>query len=159
MRHKARVWTPRALIVTVVLEIVTVGAGMGVPLFAILLGFAIGWWLGRRVLREHAPDARALRGLLSAAVVPTLFTLGLMVVIWLPQIRLLYEWNFDVRKWGIPLLLFEPVPSFWAWMALMVVISPVLQWMAVVVGGVLRMAGQAKPDSEAPALTGQASGD
>jgi len=101
--------------------VITVGIGMGVPIFAILLGFPAGWWVAR---------TRGLRaGLVWGASLAAL-TFAMMAVIWGPKFALLGDPAFDAAAWGIPLVLYTSRASFWGWQALMIVISPVLQFMA-----------------------------
>ncbi len=35
-----------ALLLYAALDVICVGAGMGVPIFCILLGLPVGWWIG-----------------------------------------------------------------------------------------------------------------
>ena len=63
-----------------------------------------------------------------------------MAVIWLPALRLLKLPEADLANFGIPLILYEPLPSFIGWMVLMVLISPFLQVLTTVFGAVLKLA-------------------
>jgi hypothetical protein len=136
----------QALVLLALLEIFCVGAGMGVPAFVILLGFPVGWWLGRRATLDQPTSAMGLRDVLRAALVPSAATLVLMAAIWLPQLRMLADPAFDAAQWGIPLWLYTPMASFVGWMVLMVVVSPVLQLLATVFGAAIAMS---RPVSEA----------
>ena len=141
MRRFYAMKTWKALLLLVVLETLCVGLGMGVPVFAILLGFPVGWWLGRRATLERATSAMSLRDVLVRALVPSAITLAYMVVIWGPQLLRLRDPAFDVATWGIPLWLYTPMASFVGWMALMVVVSPVLQLLTTVFGAYVAMMG------------------
>jgi len=44
---------------------------------------------------------------------------------------------FDAVQFGIPMILYEPKVSFIGWLALMIVISPVLQWLMMLAGAQL----------------------
>jgi len=112
----------------VLADLVAVGMGMGVPAFAILLGFPAGWWLAR---------SRGLRGALRWGGALVAFTFVMMLAIWGPSIRLIADPAFDAAEWGIPLVLYTSAASFWGWQALMIVISPGLQFMAVATGAAL----------------------
>jgi hypothetical protein len=126
-----------------VLEILAVGAGMGVPIFAIVLGLPIGWWLARRHGLGREVTRPVLRDILMAALVASLMTFGLMIAIWAPQFSLLAKPGFDAAKWGIPLILYTSRASFFGWMALMIVVSPVLQLLATVFGAYVTLLAEA----------------
>ena len=118
-RGRGRPW--RRIAALGVLDVFAVGAGMGVPVFAIALGFAAGWWLARRLgLRRALAWSAGLAGL----------TFVMMALIWGPQLTLLADPAFDAAAWGIPLVLYTSRPSFLAWEAAMIVGGPVLQFMA-----------------------------
>jgi len=148
--------TWQTLLLLAGLEALCVGAGMGVPIFAILLGFPVGWWLARRAMTvapAGAPTSpEALRTVFVSALVPCMMTLAFMVAIWLPQLTLLWKPGFDVANWGIPLWLYTPMASFIGWMVLMVVVSPALQLLAAVFGAyVVLMGGSGREDASRPA--------
>ena len=110
---------PLALLALI--DVVAVGLGMGVPAFAILFGFVAGWWVARtRGLRTALTWGAGLAGL----------TLAMMLVIWGTRLGMVNQPGFDAAEWGIPLVLYTSTASFWGWMALMIVVSPVLQFMA-----------------------------
>lgn len=135
--------TWHALLLLAALETLCIGAGMGVPIFAILFGFPVGWWLARRAMAAAPAGAPAspesLRTVFVSALVPCLMTFVFMAAIWLPQLALLSKPGFDVAEWGIPLWLYTPMASFVGWMVLMVVISPILQLLAVIFGAYLTL--------------------
>lgn len=124
-------------------NVFAVGLGMGVPVFAILLGFPVGWWLVRRIQRTAAPAgldaATGLRQLLAWGAGLAVVTLLLMLFIWSAQIPNALDPGFDTAGFGIPLILYTPQASMIGWLVLMIVISPVLQWMAVLTGGALAL--------------------
>lgn len=120
--------------VYLLLDVIAVGMGMGVPIFAIFLGFPAGWYVGRRMMREGPVDAGKLRAMFRTAVATAAPTLAMMAVIWLPTLTLLWKPGFDLSQFGEPMILYGPVASFIAWIVLMVVVSPVLQAMAALVG-------------------------
>ena len=107
------------------IDLICVGMGMGVPIFNILLGFPLGWFLARKFTDE--------RRIFKYSILTSLFTLLVMAVIWLLSM-LLYFFNptKDIANFGIPLILFTPIASFWGWLVLMVVISPFLQLLTTI---------------------------
>jgi len=113
-----------------VVDVLLVGAGMGVPVFAILGGFGLGWYSARRRLRAHEATRSVLLGSLIEACLIAGLTFLQMAAIWGSQVGKIAEPGFESATWGIPLILYTSVASFWGWMALMIVISPVLQLLA-----------------------------
>lgn len=131
------------------LNVFAIGLGMGVPFFAILLGLVVGWWYARHMepVSASAPDVMraALGALLGAAGALAAVTFVLMLVIWGGAIPSAFDPSFDAARWGIPLILYKAQASLIGWLVLMIVISPALQFMAVVTGGVLGLAVRRKP--------------
>ncbi len=133
------------------LDVLAVGMGMGVPIFAILLGFPVGWYVGRRVLREGPVDAGKLLAMFRTAVATAAPTLAMMAVIWLPPLVMLRDPSFDPGRFGQPYFLYDPLLSFIGWIVLMVMVSPVLQAMAAIVGAFAAAAyGAPNPRSTLP---------
>lgn len=126
------------------LNVFAIGLGMGVPFFAILLGFAVGWWYSRHTeaALPAAPDILRvrLRALLAAAAALATVTFVVMLIIWGGAIPSALDPSFDAAAWGIPLILYTSQASAIGWLVLMIVIAPVLQFMAVVTGGVVGLA-------------------
>jgi hypothetical protein len=116
-----------ALGIYVVVDIICVGMGMGVPIFCILLGFLVGWVIARMVTARDEAMREILGRILRYAVVSSAFTGGLMVVIWGRCIPMLFDPASDLANFGIPLILYAPKASFIGWLVLMMVISPFLQ--------------------------------
>jgi len=116
------------------LNVFLIGLGMGVPILAIALGIPVGWHLGRRasdVSREWLGGvtrrAAALAGV-SALV---------LLVVWGPHIPTVLAPGFDAAAWGIPLILYTSRASGIGWMALMIVVSPLLQAALTVTSAVI----------------------
>ncbi len=110
----------RWIIGYIMADIVCVGLGMGVPFFNILLGFPTGWLLSHKLTDQR----KVFKYLLLAA----LFTFFVLATIWLSAMLPYYfDPTKSVANFGEPLILFSPMASFWGWLVLMVVISPLLQ--------------------------------
>ena len=123
-----------------ILDLLAVGAGMGVPIFAIPFGFLTGW-LAPPVLAETAPDLHSLlRRCVVAALLTSAFTFLLMLLIWGPKIGMLFDPAADIAHFGIPQILYQPVASFIGWIVLMVVLSPFLQALAAAFASTVRLA-------------------
>lgn len=118
------------------LDVVMVGGGMGVPIFAILAGFPMGWHSARLRARD-GELAPALAGSLRDGTLVSGLTLLMMAAIWGSQLRLVFQPGFDAAEWGIPLVLYTSTASFWGWMALMIVVSPLLQLLAFSFGSLV----------------------
>jgi hypothetical protein len=116
-------------ILLAVVDVLAVGTGMGVPIFAIAWGVPVGWYAAREAgLFEHREPVRFRRAFLGSAAMAGL-TLAIMAVIWGPQAVRLGDPAFDAAGFGIPLILYTSTASFIGWLVLMIVISPVLQLM------------------------------
>ncbi len=100
---------------------------MGVPFFCILLGFPLGWYIVRSITLNSLPVQSVLRRVLVFSLVAAAFTLLVMLVIWAPVATFLFDPTRDLANIGIPMILYEPLPSFIGWIVLMILISPFLQ--------------------------------
>ena len=115
-----------------VLDVIAVGMGMGVPIFAIMLGFPAGWYVARRIIGDNPVSGERLRTINRIAVGTVLPTLAMMLAIWLPPVLMLRDPGFDPARFGHPHFLYDPLVSFVGWIVLMVVVSPVLQYTATI---------------------------
>jgi len=128
-----------ATLLFVALDTLAVGAGMGVPIFAIAFGFLAGWFMARRALLER-PDLRAaLHRVFGWAAASAAYTLVLMLVIWGPLATMLFNPKADLAQSGVPQILYEPLPSFIGWLVLMILISPFLQLLTTLFAAQLRL--------------------
>lgn len=123
-------WLP--LIIYVVLDIIATGAGMGVPIFCIVLGFPVGWYLTRRYLMMQSELKVALKKALCGSLITSGITFIYMAILWGRAVPMLFNTEFDYANFGIPMVLFDPKASFVGWLALMIVISPSLQLLVTV---------------------------
>jgi uncharacterized protein YacL len=128
------------LLLFLLLDLLAVGAGMGVPIFAILFGFLVGWF-APAVLAATTSDVRQLlRRCMLAALLTSGFTFLLMLLIWGPVARMLFDPRADIAHFGIPMILYEPLASFIGWIVLMILISPFLQALAAAFASSVRLA-------------------
>jgi hypothetical protein len=125
---------PWALGIFVIFDTICVGMGMGVPIFNILFGFVVGWY----VIGMLAPVARDTRGVLEQALRYAAVTAGItfiaMAILWGRCLAMLFDSRVDLAKFGIPMILYEAKASFIGWLVLMIVISPFLQFLTTVFG-------------------------
>lgn len=127
------------LLVFVLLDLFAVGVGMGIPIFAICLGFVAGWFFPSILLNASSNLRQLLRLCLAAACLTSVFTFLLMLIIWGPLTRMLFDPSADIANFGIPMILYEPTASFIGWIVLMIVISPFLQAISSVFTSSLRL--------------------
>ena len=123
----------------IVLDTICVGMGMGVPIFCILFGFLVGWYIVRMVVATTEQIGEVLRKLLPYAAITSASTFVVMTVIWGRCILMLFDPGMDYANFGIPMILYDPKASFIGWLVLMIVISPFLQLLATLFGSHLTL--------------------
>ncbi len=128
------------IILFCLLDILAVGAGMGVPIFAILLGFIIGWRIPPFFISDASDMHIVLRKCLIVSFLTSSLTFLLMIIIWGPITRMLFDPSADLANFGIPLILYDPKASFIGWIVLMIIISPVLQALTTAFSASVRIA-------------------
>ena len=124
----------------VLLDTLCVGVGMGVPIFCIAFGLPVGWAIARRVSGQALPVTATLRSVLKSAALSAGWTLVLMLAIWTPTARMLFDPRADLANFGVPLILYDPRASFIGWLALMILISPFLQLLTTLFAAHLTLA-------------------
>ena len=122
-----------------VLDTVCVGMGMGVPIFCILLGFPVGWYVAGTVATDTAEIRAVLKKLLLSATVTSAITFVEMAVIWGRCVTWLFDPGADYANFGIPLILYDPKASFVGWLVLMIAVSPFLQLLTTLLGAHLTL--------------------
>jgi len=122
------------IIFTIILNVILTGLGMGVPIFNIILSLPIGYYLNKG--RQEDQKLRLQRAL-KISLLLSGCTLLLMLIIWLPALKWLTDPSLDVANFGHPYWLYDPEISFIGWIILMVFISPILQLLGHVFGGVM----------------------
>jgi hypothetical protein len=120
------------VLIYLIADIICAGAGMGVPIFCILLGFLMGWVIIRITLLQTNDLTVILKKSIKYGIVTTLITFLLMVIIWGGAIIAFYHNHYDFKNFGQPLILYDPELSFIGWFVLMIVISPFLQLLTTV---------------------------
>jgi hypothetical protein len=135
------------LLIFAFLDLFCVGMGMGVPIFCILFGFVVGWYIVRRVTLQGENPNNIFKKTFKYAIITSLFTFVVMAILWGPAIKLLFTPGYDFKNFGIPLILFEPKASFIGWLVLMIFISPFLQLLTTIFAAYLTLLGRIKRDS------------
>jgi hypothetical protein len=128
-------------LIFVVLDTICIGMGMGVPIFCILFGFIVGWFIVKYITSTITSVPLIFRRVLLYAVLTSAVSFLWMVVIWGPTISILFDPSKDHANFGIPMILYEPLASFIGWIVLMVLISPFLQLLATIFGSYLALMG------------------
>jgi hypothetical protein len=127
------------LIAFVLLDVVSVGMGMGVPFFTILLGFPVGLFIPAIPAYHTELSPRLLRSIIRISLVISGVTFIILAVLWLPSLSWLFDPARDLSNYGIPMILYEPKASFIGWMVLMVAVSPFLQFLMALFGSITRI--------------------
>ena len=130
-----------ALAIFGLVDIVCMGLGMGVPIFCILFGLPVGWYIARRVATRPFDTRRMLSKMLLGAALTSAFTFVGMALLWGRCIVMLFDPTADLANFGVPLILYEPVASFIGWLVLMIVISPFLQLLMTLFGSHVTLLG------------------
>lgn len=121
------------IISIIVIEVICAGMGMGVPIFNIISGFPLGWFLANQLTRDTHEILKSQRKVFNYALMASAFTFLLMVIIWgMAAVSFIFDPTIDKANFGEPLILFTPVASFYGWLVLMIVISPFLQLLSTI---------------------------
>jgi hypothetical protein len=105
---------------------------MGIPIFCILLGFPVGWYIARRLTGSQSNLKEKLDIILKYSVYTSSTTFIWMLIIWVPISTMLLNPNSDFANFGIPMILYDPKISFIGWIMLMIFISPFLQLLTTI---------------------------
>ncbi len=128
-----------ALLIFVFLDLVCAGLGMGVPIFCILLGLPVGWYIAQRIATQPFGIKAMLGRTLTGAALTSGFTFVGMMLLWAPWSAILFDPAANLESLGAPLILYEPLASFIGWLVLMIVISPFLQLLLTLFGSHLTL--------------------
>jgi len=128
----------------IVLDVICIGLGMGVPFFCILLGFVVGWFLVRYITFKISEPPQVFYKVLQYAGMTCAFTFIAMLVLWAPLSSYLFDPAKDLANTGIPMILYEPQASLIGWIVLMVFISPFLQLLTTLFSAYLSLLGWMK---------------
>ncbi len=118
-----------AFILYVIADFICIGAGMGVPIFSLFLGFPVGWYAARCSANRGDSEFRSLRHVMSVALITSSVTGAAMFLIWGRCIPMIFDKTYDFANFGHPMILYDPWYSFIAWLVLMILISPFLQFL------------------------------
>lgn len=116
----------------ILIDIICAGAGMGVPIFCILLGFPLGFYITKRITLTNNHSHLLYDKILKISFLASAFTFFQMVVIWGRTIPMLFDPSSDFKNFGHPFILYDPKISFIGWFILMIFISPFLQLLTTI---------------------------
>jgi len=120
------------VVLYILADIICVGAGMGVPIFCIVLGFPLGWFIARRTIVSAQDPHSINKTILKLSFRASAFTFLLMIVVWGKTIPMLFNPRSDFQNFGHPFILYDPKISFIGWLVLMIFISPFLQLLTTI---------------------------
>jgi hypothetical protein len=120
------------LVIFIVLDLFCIAMGMGVPIFCILFGFPMGWYIAKRITFNPENMNIIFRKIFVYAIITSFFTFFIMSIIWGNTISMLFNPSADFKNFGIPLILYDPKLSFMGWLILMILISPFLQLLTTI---------------------------
>lgn len=115
-----RLNTKVVFIIFIILDLFCVAMGMGVPIFSILFGFPIGWYIAKKAILNSEDVNYILKKILQYTLVTSTFTFFIMSILWGRTISMLFDSNPDLKNFGIPLILYDPKISFIGWLFLMI---------------------------------------
>jgi prolipoprotein diacylglyceryltransferase len=124
--------TKTGVILYILIDIICMGMGMGVPVFCILLGFLSGWYITQRVSVSTEPLYQKYYQIFKYSLMTVIFTFILMLVVWGRTIPMLFNPSTDFQNFGHPFILYDPKMSFIGWSILMILISPFLQLLTTI---------------------------
>lgn len=120
------------IILYILIDLICVGAGMGVPIFCILLGFPLGWYITQRVAASTEQLYQKYCQIFKFSLLATIFTFIVMLIVWSRTIPMLFNPSSDFQNFGHPYILYDPKMSFIGWTILMIIISPFLQLLTTI---------------------------
>lgn len=125
----------------ILIDIICIGMGMGVPYFCIMLGIPLGWFLVLYVTDKTTGMREILWKILVYNAAAAAVTMVGMLIIWIHFSALLFDPGSDLSIVGMPLILYEPKASLIGWLALMIIVSPVMQLLTTLFGAYLTLLG------------------
>ena len=119
--------TKVVIILYILIDIICTGAGMGVPIFCILFGFPLGWYITKRVSASTEQLYQKYHKIFNLSLFAAIFTIIVMLIVWGSAILIHIHSASDIQNFGHPYILYDPKTSFIGWLILMIIISPLLQ--------------------------------
>ena len=139
MKKLIELKTKMVIILYILSDIICAGAGMGVPIFCILLGFPLGWYITKRVTASTEQLYRKYYKIFKFSLFATIFTFIVMLIVWGGAILINIDSSSDIQNFGHPYILYDPETSFIGWLILMIIISPFLQLLTTIFGAFITL--------------------
>ena len=136
--------TKTVVVYYVLIDIICAGAGMGVPIFCILLGFPLGWYIARKVTASTEQFFQKLYKIFKFSLLAAIFTFIVMLIVWVSAILINIDSLSDIQSFGHPYILFDPIISFIGWLILMIILSPFLQLLTTIFAAFITLTGNEK---------------
>jgi len=134
MNRLIRLRPLHAWILYLVLDVLCIGMGMGVPIVCIGFGLPVGWYMVQRLINEGVELRQMLHRVWWHAMASAAVTFVGMAILWGMTAPMLFDPAADLANFGIPMILYEPRASFIGWLVLMIFISPFLQFLMALFG-------------------------
>ena len=131
--------TKVVIILYILSDIICAGAGMGVPIFCILLGFPLGWYITKRVTASTEQLYQKYYKIFKFSLLAAIFTMIVMLIVWGSAILMHIDSSSDIQNFGHPYILYDPKTSFIGWLILMIIISPFLQLLTTIFGAFITL--------------------
>ena len=147
-----RLNTRAAFTIFVVVDLMCVGVGMGVPLACIVFGFLVGWYISKKATIATSSLHVVFKQVLLQAIMTSAFTFVVMSAIWGRTVVMLFDPASDFQNFGHPFILYDPKLSFIGWLILMILISPFLQLLTTIFGSYLTLLSWLRSDSSSSKL-------
>jgi len=135
------------IILYILINMLCAGAGMGVPIFCILLGFPLGWYITKRVTSSAEQLYQQYYKIFKFSLFAAIFTNIVMLIIWGSAILIHIHSSSDIQNFGHPYILYDPKTSLIGWLILMIIISPFLQLMVTIFASFITLVRSEKNSS------------
>ena len=132
MRNLIKLNSKTVIILYILIDLICTGMGMGVPIFCILSGFPLGWYITKRVTVSTERLYQKYYKILKLSLFAAIFTFIVMLIVWGTAILMFIDPSSDFQNFGHPNILYDPKISFYGWIILMTVISPFLQLLTTI---------------------------
>jgi hypothetical protein len=132
MRNLRKLNSKTVIVLYILIDIIFMGMGMGVPIFCILLGFPLGWYITQRVSASTEQLYQKYYKIFKLSLFAAIFTIIVMLIVWGGAILIHIHSSSDIQNFGHPYILYDPKTSFIGWLILMIIISPFLQLLTTI---------------------------
>ncbi len=147
MRNLMKLNLKTIIIFYILIDIICLGMGMGVPIFCILSGFPLGWYITKRVSVSPEQLYQKYYKIFKYSFLASIFTIIPLLVVWGRAILMLFDSSSDFQNFGHPFILYDPKISFIGWLILMVIISPFLQLLVTIFAAFITLIRSEKESS------------